>query len=333
VVGSNGILESEATGILFRPGGDFLLSDAFDFAGSEAVGINAQGDVVGAGIFDFATQFPQPFVLRPGGKIEYLPKPLDDEVSEGRAVDINDAGTIVGAVDTLPGGAFEDRGLRAAVWTDSGLTVLDTLGGEFSVASRINNSGLVLGRSPAELGEFAYSFMWTESTGMVQIPDPAGFEGLVAHNLNDEGTIVGWMDRDLFDRVAFMRDRETGEIAPLARADDEFVNQAHAINTEGTIVGVGQRMGADVSFAKLWLEGVGHDLNDLVDLPEFNLAEAVDINGRGQILVLGFKEVVPGIQQGFSIVLTPVPEPASISLGLVAALALVFCRRRAGLVT
>jgi uncharacterized membrane protein len=314
VAASTGIVESEATGVIYRPGGDLLISDAFGFAGSEAAAINAQGAIVGAGIFDFAAQFPQPYLLRPGMDIEFLPKPLDDDVSEGRPVDINDEGIIVGAVDTMPGGAFEDRGLRAAVWQDGEVNVLGTLGGEFSVASRINNHGLVLGRSPAVLGEFAHSFTWTESAGMEQIPDPDGFFELVANDLNDAGAIVGWMDRDLFDRFAFVRDAATGEIVPLDRAAGEFVNQAHAINEDGVIVGTAQRMNEDVSFAKLWFDSEGYDLNSLVNLPEFNLAEAMDINERGQILVSGFTEVLPGVQQGFSIVLTPVPEPMSVAL-------------------
>jgi uncharacterized membrane protein len=119
----------------------------------------------------------------------------------------------------------------------------------------------------------------------------------------------------------------TGEAVPLDRAADEYVNQAHAINEHGAVVGVGQRVEQDTSFAKLWLEGVGHDLNALVSLPEYHLTEAVDINERGQILVLAFREVQPGIQQGFTIVLNPVPEPASVATALIALLAAGICTR------
>jgi len=100
-------------------------------------------------------------------------------------------------------------------------------------------------------------------------------------------------------------------------------SDAAAINNSGIIVGDSDIAGSSGPSHAFVFDGAMHDLNDLltspIDVP-LNLATA--INNEGQILALA--GTPSGGERGF--LLTPVPEPAAISV--VGGLAALLWRRR-----
>jgi len=146
-----------------------------------------------------------------------------------RAFDINEAGHIVGSVLLNP---LQDE--HAFLWTpQNGLLDLGTGNAESSVATRINNQGMVIGyvRTP-----FIYwrGFIWTRQTGLVEIPatDP---ESSFANDLNNRGQVVGRIGERAFvwTRAEGVVDLNTR--IPNAPPGLEVVN-ANAISDNGSIV-------------------------------------------------------------------------------------------------
>jgi probable HAF family extracellular repeat protein len=100
------------------------------------------------------------------------------------AVDINERGQIVG-YSTLEG-----PGLHAFLWTpDGGMLDLGGLaGGYYSWASRISDSGQVVGKGYA--GEWR-AFVWTPSEGMVDLGTLPGGQNSDAVDVNERGQVLG----------------------------------------------------------------------------------------------------------------------------------------------
>ena len=95
-----------------------------------------------------------------------------------------------------------------------------------------------------------------------------------------------------------------------------------AINNDGWVVGELEQPGANVP--SLW---IGQDRYTIVDLlvpgTGYTIYDVYDLNNSGQILAFGYRNGV-----GNSLLLTPVPEPATLlALGM-GALGLMGRRRR-----
>lgn len=171
------------------------------------------------------------------------------------ALSINNSGHAVGSINVLdpdsPGyvtGYPGDQRLRAALYDDSGLHELGTLGRAFSSAHYINDNGVVLGT------------VWNgDITRYIEVDDYANF---------------AYFDGQLF------------ELNPAMLGSDYEQSDAFAaaINNHGRIVGNlrGHAYYYDVKSGELV------DLNDIVDLPDgIVLDAAIDINDKGQILAVG----------------------------------------------
>jgi hypothetical protein len=80
------------------------------------------------------------------------------------------------------------------------------------------------------------------------------------------------------------------------------------INNRGQVVGAAYSYPLGEYRPMLWENGNPYDLNDLIDpASEWTLVRAYHINNLGQILAFG---IYGG--QDYSVLLTPVPEPATV---------------------
>lgn len=106
----------------------------------------------------------------------------------GRATDVNDALQVSG-YSQGPATAFE-----AFRWDpENGAQFLGTLGLAFSFGNAINEAGQVVGQVVSASGNTTRAFIWTEGTGMQQIPAPAT-EHTTAKGINVHGHVVGTAD-------------------------------------------------------------------------------------------------------------------------------------------
>ena len=137
---------------------------------SEAIDINAAGQVIGSGPLGTA-----PFYLwAPGSGVRNLNTELGALTS---VVAINDAGQIIGTY-TASGGDS-----HAFLYTPGpGLLDLGTLGGATSAPTGLNNNGQVVGTSLTS-GGVAHAFLWTPTDGMEDVTATTGVNDI--RRLND----------------------------------------------------------------------------------------------------------------------------------------------------
>ncbi|MGD8451926.1 MAG: PEP-CTERM sorting domain-containing protein [Phycisphaerae bacterium] len=242
------------------------------------------------------------------GSVTYI-SPLPGG-SSNEAYGINDAGQVAGRSAT-------SVGQRAFLWDDGSLWSLGTLGGNYSSAHDINNAGQVAGTSANASGVW-HAFLWDDGVmtdlGTLGGPSSAGIA------MNDAGHVVGrsWLPEGGPYRAFLYRD---GAMANLGSLGGEFAD-ALGINNLDQVVGHSLLAGG-AQRAFIWDDGVMTDLNDLlVDGGAWELTEAADINDAGQIVGVGY---INGDEHAF--LLTPVPEPATLSLLSLGALALLRRRR------
>jgi probable HAF family extracellular repeat protein len=140
---------------------------------SEAFDINNGGEIVGHS--DGTAFSPEPFLWRPGaGMVSLAPG------SSGLALDLNDAGQVVGWI-----------GSQAFRFTPGiGVQFLGSLPGLGRTFARaINDHGDVTGTAEDPGGNVVHLFRWTDATGMVDLGLLA--ENAAASGLNNRGDIVG----------------------------------------------------------------------------------------------------------------------------------------------
>jgi probable HAF family extracellular repeat protein len=317
--------------------------------GSVAYGINGGGQVVGYGV-DIHTDHNALLWTNTGG--------IQDLVGvNSEATAINNRGEFVGKCVNKSDGEY-----HAFLWTSIGGTQdLGTLPGLIvSQANAINNTGQVVGLYQNATNSRA--FLYTSATGMRDLGTLGGATA-VARGINDSGQIVGYSDTSTGGQRAFLYTPGIGmQDLGVLRLNDNG-SGATAINNNGQIVGSStgraflytaatgmqglglfpgalsaipaaiNNSGQVVGYSEIHIDNTYMyraffyssdtgmvDLNTLIDSSlNWTLQKATGINDLGQIV--GYGTNSSGATEAF--VLTPIPEPATLSILAMGGLALL----------
>ena len=231
-------------------------------------------------------------------------------------------------LSVLPHSKSADQ--HAFVWnpaTPNGTTGtmydLGTLGGSGSQATGINTSGQVTGVSSVSPTD-QHGFLWTPATAngvtgtMTDLGTLGGDQGSIAYAINDSGQVTGASvitgDTELH---AFLYDGTIHDLGTLGGT----ISAGYGMNSAGQVVGISSDANGLLAF--LYSSGTGMvDLNSLID-PDlgWHLFDADAVNDAGQIAGIGFIG-----DETHMYLLTPVPEPSTFVLGLVAAISVITLR-------
>lgn len=198
-------------------------------AGTAGYGISARGDVVGSKqTIDGATGF----VYRDGHVTELGNLGTG---SDGKAVDINDHGTVVGVSTT----GTDAANLHPYLYRHGQLHDLGAVGGADSTgAIAINNAGQVAGDSTGPDG-WMRAFLYQD--GAMQDLGGFGESLLEIHDLNEHGTLVGTASTEEEGLIPFMN--VGAALVDLNTLIDPTLGwrifSAYANNDLGQVVGYG----------------------------------------------------------------------------------------------
>jgi probable HAF family extracellular repeat protein len=181
-----------------------------DGARSRAVAINDSGVVVGSSGRVFkGSQVPVVWQQN-----SLAPLPFDGE--EGEAVDVNSRGQIIGNTGFSTCLLWQDA--------DSEPTRLAGLGGEFCLASAINDAGVIVGRATTADG-VERAFVWRDGVMReAESNEPAPNEVSELRAVNDAGLAIGWIGSDDASRALVWSARRGGRILETADAIPRAVN-------------------------------------------------------------------------------------------------------------
>jgi len=222
----------------------------------------------------FAILLPTPFALGQNYKLTNLGtlKP-----GSARVHDINSIGQIVGG-----SGHPHGSDTHAFVWTKKGgIKDLGFLpGGNYSVATSINDAGQVVGTSNSTNG--MHGFLWTSGNGLSQLSNLHPTDTSSAYAINQSGQIAGasgghaalWMANSVKD---------------LGTLDGDW-SEAHGLNNIGQVVGVADTPSGPHAF--LWIDGSG--MKDIGILPGDSSSRANHVNDQGK--VVGASEGMQGVR-------------------------------------
>ncbi len=198
------------------------------------------------------------------------------------AFGLNDAGQVAASAMYNEASLFH----HAVLWDDGVLTDLGQLGDNgstfHSFATAINAQGHVVGGSsvPSGFGSLDQAFLH-DGTEMIQLPPLNGGDLCFAHDINDNGDVVGISDTGEIQnnkRIihgALWIDRSPQDLGTLGGN----YSQAHAINNSRTVVGA-SLLDNGPSHAFFWSDGTMTDMGTLGGAS----SRAWDINETGQIV-------------------------------------------------
>jgi probable HAF family extracellular repeat protein len=158
------------------------------------------------------------------------------------ALAINNAGQVTGWAER------EDRFHEAFVWDNGVMTGLGMVEGR-TVATGINDHGVVVGTRHIGGGGQSEAFRWTSGEGTVVLPSLGGSQA-EAHGINEHGQIAGWATTP--DGPAHPVLWDGGE--PVRFLGD-VVGSASAINNLGQVVGTYEVVEWQTNLAFIWAPG------------------------------------------------------------------------------
>lgn len=280
------------------------IQDIGDLGGgnSMATGINDAGQIVGSSR-DSSGQFHS-FIWDSNGGMQRF-----GDISSHTffGVKINNSGQLAGEFNDASGRS------QAFYWDSTHGTQLlgnlneNPLYAQYSQseAAAINNYGQVIGWAD-DTSNNDRAFLWDSVNGMQNLGSlgTSGGNYSRAWGVNDAGQVVGKSNNR-----AFLWDDING-IQDIGTLGGNYA-LALDINNDGLIVGVSHNS-VSQERAALWDNDTIIDLNIFLpaDSELFLLTQAIGINDNGQIIGLGYLRF--GGEAMF--IMTPVPEPATLSL-------------------
>jgi len=183
-------------------------------------------------------------VVWENGRIRELPTYKDDP--DGFAIAINDYGQAAGgsgvcSTFNVINGLYLSP-VHALLWDHGKVTNLGSLGGNFgNQAHAINNRGQVVGASDLAGDAVFHGFLWSQSTGIEDIPPVPGDTYSVALAINDPGVVTGVsIDATFTNLHAFVVvDGAPTDLNTLIAADSSLqLETACGINSRGEITGL-----------------------------------------------------------------------------------------------
>lgn len=161
-------------------------------------------------------------------------------------------------------------------------------GADYSVATSINNAGLVVGYSESATGLEAFVWQSGKMQGLGYLPGGSGRS--VANGVNEVGQVAG-MNLTVEGARAFIWSSSEGmkDLGDLPGGAD--ISSGNALNDVGQVVGSSRAANGDRAF--LWDNAAG--LQNLGNLPwsAFNTSFATGINNAGH--VVGYGEAQDGV--------------------------------------
>ena len=242
---------------------------------SVAYGINDQGEIAGA--YNTSTsQRPFRSVRRTG--FQELTLPVGS--NGGRAYAINEIGEAAGYVSGV-------SGVRPVWWTRRGeVQVLQSAGDQAAQANDLNERGDIVGVSGKAT---KIAVLWPRKGGMVTLAGLSGFAHSEAVSISDDGAIAGvasGIGQYAKRSRAVLWQPRTLSVQDLGALPGGKDSRARDVNNRGEVVG--RSTTANGSRAFIWTASTGMlDLNTLVSLPGLLITDAVSVNKRGDILVVG----------------------------------------------
>jgi probable HAF family extracellular repeat protein len=232
---------------------------------------------------------------------------------------INERGQVAGAsyANATPNATTGVPTLEPFLWDHGQMISLGTLGGTMGGTGpqgsiMINNRGQIIGTSNLAGDQFFHAFLW--ENGVMSDLRTLGGPTSTALWINEAGEVVGEADiSDVSDGNGFphhaflWRDGNMRDLGTLG-----FTSHAESINNKRQVVGR-SRIECEtcvLQHAFLWENGGPMiDLNTTIPANSgLQLIDAVNINDRGEILVIGLPlgvEPVGGIELGRLVLLVP----------------------------
>ena len=261
--------------------------------GSEALGINDNGQVVGASTTSSGAT--NAYIYRNGSiqDIGTLSGTIVNNCSNAAtpcfsvAVGINNSGQVTGqSGESSAGIAY------AFLYSNGSMNSLGVLGayrgGATSAGTAINASGEVTGYSTTSTS-VEHAFLYSNGT-MVDLGILGGGNNTsVGTALNSQGQVVGWSATNTGMRAFLYSSGSMQNLGLLATGEANPFSIAYGINDGGQVVGISTTAASTGTDAFLYSQGQMIDLNGAIGsaASNYQLTAAYAINNDGQILAEG----------------------------------------------